>query len=223
MHTLRTPASKIAVYPSIFLCLFILISGYAESASSIDSPASVSGNMNGASARIGILIDSGGQSIHARSLEKIKRGDKFRIYVQPEKACHIYVVHTDHKTVTLLAMFDAKNSGDLLVLPGPSEFYEVDGESPVETVTIICSMEKLNDISALFDSKVNYEDWVPVEQKLLKEGSKDLGRKPEKPFPIAGNVRELSSGSNDDPFVRGLPIYSGPTLLVKRYEFNVKK
>ncbi|MDR3553477.1 MAG: hypothetical protein P4L55_01855 [Syntrophobacteraceae bacterium] len=223
MHTLRAPASRIVVYPSILLCLFVLISGYTEPASAMDSPASVFGKVNGARARIGILIDSAGKSVHARSLEKIKRGDKFRIYVQPGEACHIYVVHTDHKTVTLLKMFEAKNSGDLLVLPGPFQYYEVDGQSPVETFTIICSREKLNYISALFDSKVNYEDWLPVEHQLLREGNKDLGRKPAKPFPIAGNVRRFSIGHNDDPFVRGLPIYTGTTLLVKRYEFNVKK
>ena len=62
-----------------------------------------------------------------------------------------------------------------------------------------------------------------MEQKLLEQGKIDLSQKPDKPFPIAGNVREISGGRKDDPFISGLPIYSGTTLLVKRYEFDVKK
>ncbi|MFZ0927128.1 MAG: hypothetical protein WAN11_00905 [Syntrophobacteraceae bacterium] len=175
------------------------------------------------SARIGILIDSGEQLIRARGQERIKPGDWLRIYVQPEEACHVYIVHTDHKTVTLLGTYEEMSPGAQLVLPGLLEFYEVDGESPTEAFTIICSTVKLNDISALFNSKVTYKSWAAMEEKLLKQGKIDLSQKPDKPSPIAGNVRALTGSNKDDPFILGLPIYSGNNILVKRYEFNVKK
>jgi hypothetical protein len=174
------------------------------------------------SARIGILIDSGGQTNRARGQEKIKLGDRLRIYVQPEESCHVYIVHTDHKTATLLEASEAMSPNAKLVLPGLLESYEVDGESPTEVFTIICSTAKLNDISALFKSEVKYNAWAPMEEKLLNQGKIDLSEKPDKPSPIAGNVRELAGSRQDDPFT-GLPIYSGKTILVKRYEFNVKK
>ncbi len=225
MNAFRITAAKIIRYRPIVFCIFLLISGYAEPAflRADPLPASAPGNGNATSARIGIIIDSGAQSIHARGLEKIKPGDRFRIYVQPEEACHIYVVHTDHKTVTLLTTFEARDPGELLALPGASEWYEVDGKSSIEAFTIICSPVKRNDISALFESQVSYERWAPMEVELLKQGKNDLSQKPGKPFPITGNVREFPIGSKDGPLVHGLPTYSGTALLVKRYEFNVKK
>ncbi len=175
------------------------------------------------SARIGILIDSGQQSIRARGQESFKLGDRLRIYIQPEEACHVYVVHTDRKTVTLLGAFEEMSKGAQLVLPGLLEFYEVDGKSPIETFTIICSTVKLNDISALFNSKVTYKSWASVEEKLLKQGKIDLRQEPDKPAPIAGNVRELAGSKKADPFISEIPIYSGNNILVKRYEFDIKK
>ncbi len=175
------------------------------------------------SARLGVSIDSGEQPVRARGQEKIKPGDRLRIYVQTEEACHVYVVHTDRKKATLLGVFDATKPGVKLVLPSPSEFYQVDGKSPIEVFTIICSTVELNDIPALFTSKAAYESWAPMEEKLLKQGKIDLSEKPEKPPPIAGNVRELTCSNRDESFIRGLPIYSGNTIIVKRYEFNVKK
>jgi hypothetical protein len=175
------------------------------------------------SARIGILIDSGEQSIRARGQERIKLGDRFRIYVQSEEACHVYVVHTDRKTATLLGTFEEVSPGAQIVLPGLSEFYEADGESPIEAFTIICSTAKLNDVSALFNSKVTYKSWAAMEKKLLEQGKIDLSQNPDKPSPIDGNVRELTAGKRDDSIIRELPIYSGNTILVKRYEFDIKK
>ncbi len=175
------------------------------------------------SARIGILIDSGEQLIRARGQERIKPGDRIRIHVQSEGACNLYVVHTDHKTVTLLGAFEGMGPGAQIVLPGLLKFYEVDGESPIEAFTIICSTVKLNDLSALFNSKVTYKSWAAMEEKLLKQGKIDLSQNPDKPSPIDGNVREFTAGNKDDSIIRGLPIYSGNTILVKRYEFNIKK
>jgi hypothetical protein len=208
----------------IFLWTSIVISGRAEPqpVKSDKPPASARGG-NVMMARIGVLITSDGKTAHAKGLEKVKAGDRLRIYVQPQQACRIYVVHTDHRKVTLLTVFKAENPGDLLALPGPPDFYEVDGESPSEDFTIICSAEELIDISNLFKSGATYKSWASVERKLLEEGKNDLSQKPEKPLAIAGNVRALDSSGKDDPMISGFPIYSGTTLLVKRYEFAVKK
>ncbi len=175
------------------------------------------------SARIGILVESGSQLTRARGQERLKPGDRLRIYVQSEEACHVYVVHTDHKIVTLLGAFEEISPSAQVVLPGLLDSYQVDGKSPIEAFTIICSAVKLDDISALFNSKVTYKSWCSLEEKLLEKGKIDLSQKPDKPSAIAGNVRELTGSNKDDTFIHELPIYSGNGLLVKRYEFDIQK
>jgi hypothetical protein len=108
------------------------------------------------------------------------------------------------------------------VLPSIQDFYQVDGQSPVETFSIICSPKEVKELSALMTSQMPYKRWVSLEEDLLKRGEIDLAQRPEKPFAIAGNVR----GGNEtakDPFVKDLQIFSGKSVLVKKYEFRVTK
>ena len=44
--------------------------------------------------------------------------------------------------------------------------------------------------------------------------------KTDKPFHIAGNVRSMS---NNDAFLEKLVIYSGKSLVAKKYDFQVQK
>jgi hypothetical protein len=172
-------------------------------------------------AKVGILIKSGDQTQRAKAKDRLKTGDSLRVYVQPEENFYVYVVHTDQKKVSLLSPKDRLNPGSLLVLPGQQEFYEVDGESPVDTFTIICSPDELKEISALGSTEISYEKWAAIEKDLVRKGDIDLGQKAEKPFPIAGNVR--GAVDPNDRFAADLQIYSGNTVLVKQYEFSVKK
>jgi hypothetical protein len=172
-------------------------------------------------AKLGILIKSGNQTVRAKAKDRLNVGDSLRIYVQPEDNFYVYVVHTDHKNVKLLSSVDRQAPGSQLVLPGQQEFYEIDGESPVETFTIICSPDELKDVSALLKSEISYEKWASMEKELIKKGEIDLGQKAEKPFPIAGNVRGATNPN--DRFAADLQIYSGNTILVKQYEFSIKK
>lgn len=173
-------------------------------------------------ARIGIFVDSGDQTIRTNGKEKIKAGDRMRLYVQPKEICYVYVVHTDKKTVTLLEMLEAKGDGAMLVLPGRMGSYEVDGASPFEAFTIICSYQKLQEISALARSDSDYPQWIALERGLQKRGKIDLSHKSEKSFPLTGNVRELIP-QGESAILRQLPIYSGNSILVKKYEFEVEK
>lgn len=174
-------------------------------------------------AQLGILIKSGDQTVRAKGKDRLKAHDLLRVYVYPEENLYIYVVHTDQKKVTLLKMVDKKVHSASLALPSSHEFYEVDGESPEETFTVICSPDELTEVSALAGSKVSREDWANLERDLIKRGEIDLGQKPEKPFAIAGNVRGEIDASAKDRFESELQIFTGNTILVKRYEFSVKK
>jgi hypothetical protein len=174
-------------------------------------------------ARLGVLVKSGDQMLRAKGNNRLKAGDQLRIYVVPEQSFYIYVVHADQKSVALLKMVEGKIEGFPLVLPSRHEFYEVDGESPVETFTIICSPDELKEISAILSSQAPREKWTPLERELLQRGAVDLSQTPEKPFAIAGNVRGGEDANAGDPFLRELQIFSGKSILVKQYEFSVKK
>lgn len=174
-------------------------------------------------AKIGILVKSGDQILKAKSKDRLKPGDLVRIYVHPEVSSYVYAVHRDQKTVTLLNMVEQRIQSSTLVLPSVQEFYEVDGKSPLETFTVICSPTEVKEISSLAGARMTYDQWVSLERDLLKKGEIDLAQKSEKPFAIAGNVRGAGDAAGGDAFIKDLQIFSGKSILIRQYEFTVKK
>jgi hypothetical protein len=171
---------------------------------------------------IGILVKSGDKTTRAMSEDRIKAGDRLRIYVRPEVISYVYVVHSNQKSVTLLNRDEQKVQNSTLVLPSWQKFYDVDGPGSVESFTIICSHDEVKEVSALFSSRVSREKWVSLERDLLSKGEIDLSQMTEKPFAIAGNVRGVNEAAGD-PFMSQLQVFTGKGILVKKYEFSVKK
>ena len=174
-------------------------------------------------ARVGIQIRSGERSAPARAAETVKTGDALRVYVVPENAAYVYVVHNDGTTLLLLNAQEAHTQvqqGALMTLPAPDKFYQIDGISPKESITVICSPTEIPALATLFrTTPVSQQHWTALEQGLMDKSKIDLTHKAEKPFPIVGNVR---SGANDR-FIETLQISSGNALVVKKYDFQVQK
>lgn len=83
------------------------------------------------------------------------------------------------------------------------------------------AQKELKDISVLFGStETSYSAWTPLESELIKKSKIDLNEQPESPIPLAGSVRAPNSRYR---FLDTIPILSGKALVVKRYEFRVKK
>jgi len=171
-------------------------------------------------AKIGILIQSGDRVMPAKSKDILKVGDLIRIYVHPEISSYIYVVHNDQKTVSLLNMVEQRIHSSTLVLPSIQEFYQVDGKSPIESFSIICSQTELTELSGLFNSDIPYGRWVEIEREMIKKSKIVLDQKLEKPFAFSSNVRRPVK---EDQFINKLKIFSGKSLLIKRYKFRVKE
>lgn len=178
-------------------------------------------------AKVGIGIERpGGSLVSAKTTETVKAGDSLRIYVVPEHDAYIYVVHNDGKTLTLLNAQHASTKapqGVPVILPAPEKgkFYQIDGGSDRESITVICSPTEVRDVASLLSSpNVPQKNWLSLEKALLDKSKIDLAQPTGKPFPIAGNVRSMG---NDDPFVKELSIYSGKSLVVKKYDFQVQK
>lgn len=174
-------------------------------------------------AKIGIKIESRGSQRMARASDRIRSGDMVRIYAHPEKAAYIYVIYTDKKQVTLLTIVEQTIQGSTLVLPSVDEYYEIDGSSRTEIFTIICSPTALKQIPALIQSNDSHEKWAALENELKDKSKINLTQKSELPFSIAGNVRSAGPATGGRKILQDLKIYSGKHLVVKRYEFKVKK
>jgi hypothetical protein len=121
-------------------------------------------------------------------------------------------------------MVQQKIQSSTLVMPSLQEFYQVDGESRTETFTIIISPGELEEtLDVLGNGSAPYSKWAEVEKELIEKGKIDLSQKTQKPFSISGNVRGAAGSADMDPFVSKLQIFSGKSILIKKYEFSVKK
>jgi len=145
------------------------------------------------------------------------------VYVVPEDDAYVYVVHTNGHTPTLLNAPQAHTKvpkGSLVTSPGPEKFYQIDGTSTKESITVICSPTALRAVTTLFDTpNVPQKNWTSVEKELIEKSKIDLSQKTDKPFQIVGNVRSLTHNT----FIDTMPIFSGKALVVKKYDFQVQK
>lgn len=186
-------------------------------------PAAYAGE-NPVRAKIGIQIKSGGTIDKANARESLDPGDLLRIYVHTEANSYVYVVHSDLAKATLLNMVEQKIQSSTLVMPSLLEFYRVDGKSARETFTIICSPGALPQMAGLVkNGSIPHDEWIKIEDALAQQGKIELSQQTDKPFALAGNVRGPDAAGNVDPFVSGLQIFSGKGVLVKKYEFSIKK
>ena len=173
-------------------------------------------------AKIGIMIKSDNKTIRAKKKDSIRVGDCVRIYALPENPAYVFVIHSDMKTATLLNTENRRVEKTVLMLPSPQNYYEMDGQSSKEFITIICSPENLSTVTELFKSgQAAHDEWSTLEKNLMEESRIDLTHKAEKPFAIAGNVRGNAIAA--DPFVEKLQTISGKSFVVRRYEFRIKK
>ncbi len=174
-------------------------------------------------AKIGVQISSSGKSKLAKSRDRLKSGDLLRIYVHPEKASYIYVVYSDKKDISLLSMTQQRILSSSLVLPSVNEYYEIDGASKFERFTIICSPKEINEIPHFFDSNPSFKKWEALEKELDDKSKIQLNEKSDTPFAIAGNVRGGISPDQGSSLVKKLKIFTGKSMVVRKYEFKIKK
>jgi hypothetical protein len=186
------------------------------------STAAVSVAQPTVSARIGIQIQANGRMTPAKVRNEVKVGDGLRVYVVPGEDAYIYVIRTDQKVARVLTPEPYKTPAKTaMILPNQGQFYNIDGSSDVESFIIVCSPTELKEVQELMGSPTfPHQKWTAVEQGLIENSRIDLTEKVGKPFSIAGVVRHLTS---DQKFLQNLPMMSGHALVVKTYDFTVKK
>ena len=193
------------------ICFCLFFSGSIVSAT--DDP--VNDDLDIVRAKIGIQIHLEDESRRAKVSERVMAGTRLRIYVQPESVdAYIHVIHTDQeKVIQLNKQEHITSAKPILKLPLPPAFYQFDGASPLESITVICSPVELPEIARLLeDQETSYDVWVEFEKELIAKSTIDLSDTPSKPWTLAAGIR----GGETDDFVKELQIFSGKSLL-----FNV--
>ncbi len=177
-------------------------------------------------AKIGIKLRSRGKNLRAKAFEKRSRiGDRIQIYVMPEPdPAYIYVIRRDQDSVIRVNSQERTRSNENFLW---KQSYKIDAlfelrdrKSTQGYITIICSPKELPEIDEILSVQDGaYEKWLEYEQKL-EEAQIDMSAPISKPLNIGGTARELASG---DFFLQKLPVTSGKSFVVKRYEFHIKK
>ncbi len=196
-----------------FILIAILFCGF--------SATSIHADENLVRAKIGILKKSSGKNSRAKIHDRLKAGDLFRIYVHSEAPTNIYIIHSSGKSLSLLKFVRQGISKATVVLPSLQNFYQIDGKSRTEKITIICSPYQLGHAASIAEGALTVQQWEAIEKGLIEKGKIKIGQTPKKPFPLAGNVRGLSRPI--DPFMVKLPTYSGNDLLIRAYVFSIEK
>lgn len=113
----------------------------------------------------------------------------------------------------------------VLSLPEKGHYFQADGSTKQEGFTIVCSRESLMVLDDLFkEGKTTYQKWKKVEKQLSAQGKVQIGQSLEKPVPMAGAVRSIpKSGDHEGQIRKDLLTYSGKSVLVRRYVFDVQK
>jgi len=191
----------------IAICSFFLLAGTMTSLALAEDRVQ---------AKLGVEVKSGESSSWARSKDRVRVGDLLRIHVVPLSGAYVYVVHTNFETAMLLTEQWVPANSRLELPDGGS--YQVDGASSKERLIILCSPEKLTEVKEAFVSEeIPYSQWKSIEQDLNQKSKISLHEQVEKPVSMAGNVRGAPKGQ------KRLKVYSGKFLLLKSFEFNVKK
>ena len=176
-------------------------------------------------AKIDVLLQRETQNLRAKSKEWIRPGDRFKIYVLPEKYAFVYVVHTDGKSVSILSNATREGQGSVLILPSMHASYSVDGSSATEQITIIVSPERLPELDRIDSPGMNFPAWCDIREKLISKSHIDLSEDKNEQIVIGGTTRGLNDDRDldDDEFIKTLRTYSGKSIVVKHYEFKVKR
>ncbi len=172
-------------------------------------------------AKIGVMKKSGDDIKKAKSNDNALAGDEVRVFIVPDNDCYVYVVFNDGKNAMLLSAkyVSAKKA---LILPGEKNFYKFDKNSKTGEFYVYCSSEKMGEIDKLFKGKnsINSSDWKTVSSKIENENKESVSDDSDKPITMAGNVR--GANVSNEQFQKTLQSFSGKSMIIKKYIFNVK-
>lgn len=169
--------------------------------------------------KVGVQLQDGDIKA-AKGKQKVKTTDSLQVHVAAKQNGYLYIIHFDDKTATLLNAGRTKADAEtLMMMPAAGQYYKFDGTSKKEGFSIICSRTERADLTRSFAKpELPRSEWNELEKKLEAASNLALGQASETGFAMAGNVR---APGKRKPI--SLTVFSGKTLVMRRYEFEVEK
>lgn len=162
-------------------------------------------------AQIEIEIESAGKKRLAKLFDRIKTGDKLRVYIKPKKDCVVWVIVENENGIELV------NSSVVLenilnILPSKISDYEVDGKSYYEKFIFIFALGRDSHLINPSYDNVKLKNTV---EEIIKKSEIVIAEDGDELIDISGNVR--------DPFLVSNKMYKGINYLTIEFHFDVKK
>ena len=162
-------------------------------------------------AQIEIEIESAGKKRLAKLFDRIKTGDKLRVYIKPKKDCIVWVIVENENGIELV------NSSVVLenrlnILPSRLSDYEVDGKNNYEKFIFIFALGR---DSHLINSSYDNVRLKNTVAEVKKQSEIVIAEEGDELIDISGNVR--------DPYLVSKKMYMGINYLTVEFHFDVKK
>ena len=171
--------------------------------------------------KLGVFVKTKEKEYRARKKNIIPPETSLRIFIFPEKNTFIYAFHSDGKDVEPLHPNEKIVSRDSLILPAADTFYEIGAADKTAMFTLIVSLEAIPELNSI-SKGLSLKKWKKIEKNLIQK-SRILDNSDQKlPFSLAGNVRGDADSTNAD-FLEALPVSSGKNLIIRTYDFQIKK
>ncbi|WP_321492919.1 hypothetical protein [uncultured Desulfobacter sp.] len=171
--------------------------------------------------KLGIFVKTDQKEYQAKKNNEIAPGTFLRLFLFPEKNCFIYSFHSDGNSVEALHPPRQIITRDSLILPASNTFYEIGAEDKTASFYLIISSEPISELNRI-STKLPVEQWGKIQRDLMKKSRILDNPDNNLPFSLAGNVRGEEDSFNAS-FIDKLPVSSGRKLILRTYDFQIKK
>ena len=135
----------------------------------------------------------------------LRSGDQLKFMLELHKTCFVYLIYKSSQGDMSLLFpyqlnrFDSDELLKMYYMPRDDSWFELDDRSGTETLYLIASVSRLNDLEELFQkaatgAAVNRSQAELIRARIiaLKKQHRTLTASAERPVPIGGNVRGIS-------------------------------
>lgn len=171
--------------------------------------------------KLGIFVKTEQKEYQAKKTNDIVPGSFVRLFLFPENKCFIYAFHSDGKNVEALHPPGQIINRDSLILPTSNTFYEIGAEDKTAVFYLIISTEPVSELNRI-SAKLPVEQWEKIQRGLMKRSRILDDPDNNIPFSLAGNLRGEEDSFNAS-FIDKLPVSSGRKLILRTYDFQIKK
>jgi len=145
----------------------------------------------------------------------LKKGDRFKMLVELEKKCFVYVIHQSARgelrlifPYSLQQFASNYDIGRKYYIPRGEGWFRLDENAGSETIHLLASAQRLEGVENLWSQYESAEaghkpeigKLFLAEIRKVKKQNREISARAERPVPIGGNIRGTSQGQEPEPF-----------------------